>query len=131
MTGQLMIALTTIASMLIKGTTTAPLKFISEHLDSNQQVSKEAVETVEQESKDTIKDIKGSLKEEFTYEALCQKVERSLGEESSCTGTFIKGERMYYCFKTLKRPHVQLLIREDGKLFDAYTYHAEGELQLI
>lgn len=53
----------------------------------------------------------------------------NLGNGVSCTNTFNQVVQKYYYFTTTTSPYVDIIIREDGQLFDAYTYNAEGILQ--
>ena len=53
----------------------------------------------------------------------------NLGTGVRCQNTFNQGGKKYYYFTTTTSPYIDIIIREDGQLFDAYEYNAGGILQ--
>ena len=68
-------------------------------------------------------------KGKLTEAQIIKIAKENLGNGVSCTNTFNQGGQKYYYFSTTTAPYVDIIIREDGQLFDAYEYNANGSLQ--
>jgi len=68
-------------------------------------------------------------KGKLTETQITKIAKENLGNGVSCTNIFNQGGQKYYYFSTTTTPYVDIIIREDGQLFDAYEYNVNGSLQ--
>ncbi len=110
-----------LAPIVKNGTTMVPIRFISEELDTpvkwDDETGTVLINTDESYIEGTLTDT------QIEYIA-----EKALGGRVFGS-SFTEGWYEYYYFTTIDFPKVSVIVRQDGELFDAYTYNADGILE--